>query len=392
MTTVDSMIASFPVPVLPRITGRPTYDSIALLTTDIHRNTASVHSKLGGGANGHLGTSLNPPIYATVSNVPWQDPPNPGPMPNLPPAANQTLIRALERQHDEALRVWRQFTLVQDAIKAQIIQAIEPMYLETLNNRYTGFAGITIRAMITHLYNHYGAITAHDLETNNQQFRTAYDPAQPIELLYKQIEDAMLYADAGHQAYTAIQIVNNAYNLVSKTGLFKRTCREWRNRIAADRTWENFKTAFTAAWLENKEDELITTQGHGYQSANHVDQWANETAEAFANLASATASDRNTIQALVATTQDLTAQLAIKDKTIADLRTALNNKTPAATGRSQHGGNLPTNKNYCWTHGYILSDQHTSATCTRKAPGHVDAANRTDTKNGSTRGKHLLKD
>jgi hypothetical protein len=391
MTSVDSLISGFPVPVLPKIDDRPTYDTISTMATEIHRNTASVQSELGGGANGHLGISLNPPVYATISPTAWITPPNPGPLPIIPAGASQIAIRALERQHAEALRMWRQYNLVQDAIKTQIAQAIAPIYLETLNNRYTGFASVTIRQLLDHLYSRYGAITAHDLEENDRHFRQNYDPTQPIEQLFKQVEDAMLYADAGQQAYTAVQIVNNAYNIISKTGMFKRGCRAWRNRNDADKTWANFKTDFTASWIENQEDEMLTTQGQGYHPANNVEtQWANETAEAFANLASATASDRSTIQTLVATTQDLTAQIASKDKTIAELRASLAATRTKTNTRSTNGSNLPRNTNYCWTHGWIVNDTHTSSSCTNKAEGHQDAATRCKPMGGSTRGKHLV--
>jgi hypothetical protein len=272
-------------------------------------------------------------------------------------------IRAIERQHEESIRMWRTHTTVQDAIKAQIVQAINPIWIETLNNRYTGYAGVTMRDLLNHLYDRYGAITAHDLEENDKHFRHEYDPSQPIETLYKQLDDAMLYADAGHQAYTAIQITNNAYNLVARTGLFKRACREWRARDPADKTWSNFKIAFTAAWLENQEDELITTQGQGYHPA--------------------------TIASLVATTQDLTTQLATKDTVIADLRRQLQARPTSA--RADQGGNIPDNTNYCWTHGWVVANDHTSASCTRQRQGHKSTATRADTMGGNDRGKARVK-
>jgi hypothetical protein len=198
----------------------------------------------------------------------------------------------------------------------------------------------------------------------------------------------MLYADADHQAYTAIQITNNTFNLVARTGLFKRACREWRARDPADKTWPNFKIAFTAAWLENQEDELITTQGQGYHPANNVtdaNTWVNDTANAFINLASATAADRSTIASLVATTQDLTTQLATKGTVIADLRRQL--KARPANARADQGSNIPDNTKYCWTHGWVVANDHTNASCTRQRQGHKSTATRADTMGGNDRGK-----
>ena len=45
---------------------------------------------------------------------------------------------------------------------------------------------------------------------------------------------------------------------------------------------------------------------------------------------------------------------------------------------------------YCWTHGYKVKQGHKSATCTRKKPGHQDAATRTDMMGGSTANKNWI--
>jgi hypothetical protein len=34
----------------------------------------------------------------------------------------------------------------------------------------------------------------------------------------------------------------------------------------------------------------------------------------------------------------------------------------------------PDNINYCSTHAYIAGDDHTSSTCNKKGPGHIDDA------------------
>jgi hypothetical protein len=48
----------------------------------------------------------------------------------------------------------------------------------------------------------------------------------------------------------------------------------------------------------------------------------------------------------------------------------------------------PDNGNYCWTHGYILGDDHTSCTCcNKKKTGHIDDATRQNLQGGRTHGK-----
>jgi hypothetical protein len=54
------------------------------------------------------------------------------------------------------------------------------MYLEVLNDDMVGFANITARAMLDHLFITYGNITAVDLENNFEHMRRAWDPQQPV--------------------------------------------------------------------------------------------------------------------------------------------------------------------------------------------------------------------
>jgi hypothetical protein len=46
-----------------------------------------------------------------------------------------------------------------------------------------------------------------------------YDPNQPIEMLFQQIQDARAFAVAGGQPYGAAMIVNVAYTLIFNTGM-----------------------------------------------------------------------------------------------------------------------------------------------------------------------------
>jgi hypothetical protein len=63
------------------------------------------------------------------------------------------------------------------------------MYPDIFNDDMVGFANITVREMLDHLFLTYGNITAVDLENNFEQMRKAWDPQQPVENLFKQIQD-----------------------------------------------------------------------------------------------------------------------------------------------------------------------------------------------------------
>jgi hypothetical protein len=85
----------------------------------------------------------------------------------------------------------------QQALKKKLINVFEPMYLEILNEKMVGYANISARGMLDHLFETYGNITAVDLEINFENMRRAWDPQQPVETLFKQIQDCADYYEAG---------------------------------------------------------------------------------------------------------------------------------------------------------------------------------------------------
>ena len=74
--------------------------------------------------------------------------------------------------------------------------------------------------MRTHLYTTYANITPDDIIENDARLKKAYDVIQPIKRLFRKIDDAVGYADTGHNPYTPLQVVTNAFQLVFLTGMF----------------------------------------------------------------------------------------------------------------------------------------------------------------------------
>jgi hypothetical protein len=101
------------------------------------------------------------------------------------------------------------------------------MYLDVLNDYMVGFANITSRAMLYHLFMAYGNITAVDLENNFEQMRRARDPQQPVESLLKQIQDCADYSESGGVLIGHPQQINVGYAKIFATGHFMSACRRW---------------------------------------------------------------------------------------------------------------------------------------------------------------------
>ena len=109
---------------------------------------------------------------------------------------------------------------------------------------------------------------------------------------------------------------------------------------------------------------------------------------ALDNLALAVANNTTVLQWLTAANLALTnskATLTAANKKLSEVLA----KLPAATPRSPglpgtpRVPNKPFPGNYCWTHGHRVSELHTSATCGKKAAGHMDAATASNMMGGS---------
>jgi hypothetical protein len=130
------------------------------------------------------------------------------------------VIAELTRLHHEATQVYRTYHHVDQAIKKLILEVFDDTYLNGLSNEVVGYANCTSLELLTHLLTFYAMIAPTELTQNYERLNTPYDPNQPIETLFQQIQDAGAFAVAGGQPYSEATIVNVAYTLVLNTGLY----------------------------------------------------------------------------------------------------------------------------------------------------------------------------
>jgi hypothetical protein len=149
-----------------------------------------------------LGLIISDASYAmiapTTNEEPtlWVTPSAPGRAPAITDGTSAQ-ISAARHIWEEDVQTYRTCTSVQKALRNQIISVFEPMYLDILNDNMLGYANISARGMLDHLFETYGNITAVDLEINFEHMRRAWDPQQPVETLFKHIQDCADYSEAG---------------------------------------------------------------------------------------------------------------------------------------------------------------------------------------------------
>jgi hypothetical protein len=251
-------MASFPHPVLPTVQGEPDYQTIHATRKFLQAKSWAINTHFGGGTLGHLGLIISDASYDMISPATdagptlWITPQAPGRAPaNTDGTAAQ--ISAARHQLEEDVQTYRTCTSVQQALKKQIISVFEPMYLDILNDNMVGYANISSRDMLDHLFNTYGNITAVDLEINFEHMRRAWDPQQPVESLFKHIQDFADYSEAGGVLIGHPQQINVGYEHIFAMGHFMSACRRWNEKHTIEKTWTQFKSHFAAAHRQHKQ-------------------------------------------------------------------------------------------------------------------------------------------
>jgi hypothetical protein len=227
------------------------------------------------------------------------------------------------------------------------------MYLDILNNSMVGYTNISARDMLDHLFETYGNITAVDLEINFEHMRRAWDPQQPVEYLFKQIQDCADYSEAGGVLIGHPKQINVGYAKIFATGHFMSACHRWNKRHAIKKTWTQFKSHFASAHRQHKQmqGESAATAGYHYANAavGHTeDQMDESTIGALTNLATATAADRGVVAALTQANARLVKQLEDNSNELRELKALLKKERTEKCGQRSFN---PSPRNYCWTHG-----------------------------------------
>jgi hypothetical protein len=317
--TAEGVIASFPHPVLPTVQGEPDYQTIHAIRKSLQANSRAIDTHLGGGTLGHLGLIVSDAYYAMIAPatdagpILWVSSTAPG---RAPANTDGTAAQISSARHiwEEDVQTYRTYTSVQQALKKQIISVFEPMYLDVLNDYMVGFANMSAWDMLDHLLGTYGNITAVNLEINFEHMRRAWDPQQPVESLFKQIQDCADYSEAGGVLIGQPQQINVGYAKILAAGHFSNACRRWNEKPLADKTWAQFKAHFSAAHCQHKQMQGESAATAGYNSANAAvvqteDQMSEASIGALANLATATAADRGVVATLTEANARLVKQL-----------------------------------------------------------------------------------
>ena len=225
----------FQYPTLDKIHGEPTIDTLLHLFKQLKINAQSVPTKLGGGQLGYLALVISTEDYNAIPNaVPFTRPIDPGVFqyisvetvqestpstPTSPPkrrlrtttnepetpavqrkrakaatrssSTSSSLAIAIAQQkavHEETTRRFHECQAVEQALRQQLIAAIEPDYLEALRDPITCMLQETIPNIKEYLLETFGHITPQELADREEEIKNfAYDPTKPVDTVFNKV-------------------------------------------------------------------------------------------------------------------------------------------------------------------------------------------------------------
>jgi hypothetical protein len=401
-STVNYRELFFEYTDLDRIHGEPNPENLLRFQKQLKANARSVYSNLGGGQHGHLFLVLSDAAYALISNTPFIRPTHPGTL-VIPAGNTEAQIRALKDAHKVQLTNFKEVTGVEQALKQQIIKAVDDNYLAAIRNRQTNSLTGTVHQITNHLIDTYGRITPTMIDDYEQHLKQmTYDPASPIDTIFNAVEDLMEYAELANQPYTQRQAVAKAYTIINKTGRFKEAIKAWNRRTALTQTWIAFKDDFRIAHREYRETTNLALEASELEqhNANLVQQVVDgvqstlnaENNSQLTEVVNAVTQSQNEQQQLTQQLLQMQTMITALQGQISNV--GLNQPTPqhdrrggGRGGRGRGGDRSPRNwvpdtSKYCWTHGAC---GHNGSVCRTKAFGHTDAATLNNKMGGSTK-------
>ena len=102
--------------------------------------------------------------------------------------------------------------MVENALKNQLVNAINDIYIKDLQDRVTVFSTISARDILEYLYRIYGSVTPVQLTANDERFRDPYDGSTDLEAHFNGIDDCLFMADKANQPHSKGHTLTAAFS------------------------------------------------------------------------------------------------------------------------------------------------------------------------------------
>jgi len=265
-----------------KIHGQPTNQDLTLLEKELIAILANIPTTLGGGSHGHAGIVMDPARYQLTTGAAFVNPANPGTYPaGVPNNAAQGVRARAEAEHKELVKEYETFQGVVQATKDIILEAVDNEYLLEIEDEILGFLNITPTDMLTHLRNRGGALDFADTKTLLAERDGEWDASEVPQIYFNRVEKAIQGLTRAGINSDLNERRDMALFYLKASGEFDAAVREWEQRPARNKTWQNIKTFISAEYAKENKQNKLTAKNF---KANMIEEQAEATEELIAAL------------------------------------------------------------------------------------------------------------
>ncbi len=309
-----------------------------------------------------------------------------------------TVVRVhAEAAHESRLEDYSSYDAAEHGCAKFLRDVVNEVWYNDLKDANTFYTKVTALEIMAFLDLNSGGLHAVDMISLCTNMHQYYTQADGIPQYIIMLEDAQKKVQRAGMPIADIKLVMLASAAVLAAQHFPHKVDDLEGLPAAAHTWTAWKTAFFLAHLKHQRQILASGGGKSLGGAHSVTPDLPPAMDhlglALDNLALAATNNTAVLQQLMATNLALTstiATLTATNKKLVDTAAKTPSRrstTPTASSKNSRSTKNPFPGNFCWTHGHHCSEQHTSATCTHKAPGHKDGATCSNTMGGSEKDK-----
>ena len=112
----------------------------------------------------------------------------------------------------------------------------------------------------------YGKRTPDAVRQNKMTFYSAFNPKDPPEVLFKHFSDCQEVAIIAKVPFTTKQLLMNAVDLFTCSGLCTQDMDDWEQKLAADQTYFNLRPFIQATYQHRITSDTVTASASGYST------------------------------------------------------------------------------------------------------------------------------
>ena len=319
---------------LTRVLGRPTIKSVKLTRKEIGAEYAKAKTThkdfpLGtrfGFAAAVLGTELYIAAHNKANPDDELDPAWEFEHPSRLASYDATAVgnvtdatrRKKEAERNEINREWERFDAYETVFKEKIEEAYDAQYLEALRDDILEMSHLTVSEVLAHLSLQCLALTNVEKEAKLAETRLPWDLHDDIKTFFTKLDKLEIELNELDIEWPTSMKITQAVKQMYESNQFEnRDMRDWERKPAEDKTWVHCQSYFTTLFNDNKRFGDAAGNKHGFESAANVkeervepeaaptDPFTEELCDGLREVAIAATADKEHIQQMTSTNEDL---------------------------------------------------------------------------------------